>query len=142
MTKEVLVTVRGIQRDDAGEQGITETALPGEYYFRNGSHYILYEERAETSAGCTRNRLKLNGNRLEVVKKGGTDSRMVFETGKRHQTVYATPFGTLHMETVTGRISLCEEEERIRAGVEYELWACGEKVSSCRLTINIEPMPL
>lgn len=140
MTKDVRITVKGVQRDDAGETGSTETVVSGEYYFRNGSHYILYEETAEDSGERVKNSLKLKGNLLELNRKGAVNSRMVFETGKRHVLDYATPFGLLRMETVTSRILCTEKEECLRIRAEYELWADGRKVSSCRLTVKIEPL--
>lgn len=140
MVRNVRITVKGVQRDDAGETGGTETVASGEYYFRNGSHYIFYEETAEDSAGLIKNSLKLKGNLLELNRKGAMNSRMVFETGKRHVLDYATPFGLLRMETVTFRIHCMEKEDHLRIRVEYELWADDVKVSSCRLTVKIEPL--
>ena len=48
MDKEVLIHVRGLQTMDAdGEQEPLEIVVPGQYYFRNGSHYLRYEEVME-----------------------------------------------------------------------------------------------
>ena len=45
MDKEVLIHVRGLQTMDAdGEQEPLEIVVPGQYYFRNGSHYLRYEK--------------------------------------------------------------------------------------------------
>lgn len=141
MEKNVLVTVEGVQQDDAGEISRTETAVPGEYYFRNGSHYIFYVEETEDSGGSIQTSLKLSGNSLELTRKGAINSRMVFEQGRRHVTDYVTPFGRLRLETATSRILCLEEEKRIHIKAEYELWAEDVKVSSCRLTVKIEPLP-
>lgn len=138
--KDVRITIKGVQRDDAGETGSTETIVPGEYYFRNGSHYILYEETAEDSGERIQNSLKLKGELLELNRKGAVNSRMVFEAGKCHVLDYATPFGMLRMETVTSRILCSSDEARLRIRAEYELWADGMKLSSCRLTVKIEPL--
>ena len=140
MRKDVRVTVKGVQRDDTTEISRTEIVVPGEYYFKNGSHYIFYEETAEDSGEPVKNSLKLKGNVLELNRKGAVNSRMIFETGKSHVTDYATPFGMLRMETVTSRILFTEEENCLRIRAEYELWADGMKMSAYRLTIKIEPL--
>ena len=44
MTKDVLITISGIQTIDGEVNDPIETVTPGEYYFRNGKHYILYDE--------------------------------------------------------------------------------------------------
>lgn len=138
--KDVRITVRGVQRDDTAEISRTEIIVPGEYYLKNGSHYLFYEETAEDSGERTKNSLKLKGNVLELNRKGALNSRMVFETGKSHVADYATPFGMLRMETVTSRILCTKEETRLRIRAEYELWADGVKMSSCRLTVTTEPL--
>ena len=138
MTKDIRITVKGVQQDDAGETDSTEITVSGEYYFRNGSHYIFYEETEEELGELVKNSLKLKGNLLVLNRKGAVNSRMVFETGKRHVLDHATPFGLLRMETVTSRILCTEKEDHLRIRAEYELWADGMKVSSCRLTVKVE----
>lgn len=139
MTKDISVTVKGVQRDDTAEISRTEIAASGEYYFKNGSHYIFYEETLD-SGERIKNSIKLKGNLLELNRKGAVNSRMVFETGKSHAADYATPFGLLRMEVAALRILLREEENRLRIRAEYELWADGVKMSSCRLTIKVTPL--
>lgn len=138
MTKNVLVRVKGVQQDDAGEMCCTETAVPGEYYFRKGSHYIFYEETAEDSGESIKNSLKLKEHKLELTRKGAINSLMVFETGKCHITDYITPFGRLQLETVTSRILLLEEKECIRIKAEYELRANEARLSKCKLSIILK----
>ena len=51
MQKEVLIHVRGLQMMDAqGDQEPIEIIVPGQYYFRNGSHYLRYEELLDETA--------------------------------------------------------------------------------------------
>ena len=45
MDKNVLIHVRGLQMMEVGEeQEPIELVVPRQYYFRNGSHYLRYEE--------------------------------------------------------------------------------------------------
>ena len=56
MQKEVLIHVRGLQMMDAqGDQEPIEIVVPGQYYFRNGSHYLRYEEILDESSEPTVN---------------------------------------------------------------------------------------
>ena len=44
MNKDVLIHVRGLQlMETDDEQEPIEIVVPGQYYFRNGSHYLRYE---------------------------------------------------------------------------------------------------
>ena len=98
MQKEVLIHVRGLQMMDAqGDQEPIEIIVPGQYYFRNGSHYLRYEELLDETAEPTINYIKVSGKGLEVSKKGLVNVHMVFEQGKKNMTYYTTPYGTLQM---------------------------------------------
>ena len=71
MQKEVLIHVRGLQMMDAqGDQEPIEIVVAGQYYFRNGSHYLRYEELLDETAEPTINYIKVSGKGLEVSKKG------------------------------------------------------------------------
>ena len=87
MDKEVLIHVRGLQTIDAdGDQEPVEIVVPGEYYFRNGSHYLRYEEVMEDFAEPTINYIKISPKGMEVRKKGVVNVHMVFEQGKKNMT--------------------------------------------------------
>ena len=87
MDKEVLIHVRGLQTMDAdGEQEPLEIVVPGQYYFRNGSHYLRYEEVMEYFAEPTVNYIKISQKGMEVRKKGVVNVHMVFEQGKKNMT--------------------------------------------------------
>ena len=95
MDKEVLIHVRGLQTIDAdGDQEPVEIVVPGQYYFRNGSHYLRYEEILEDFAEPTINYIKISPKGMEVRKKGVVNVHMVFEQGKKNMTYYTTPYGT------------------------------------------------
>ena len=80
MDKEVLIHVKGLHMiDSQGEEEPVEIIVPGEYYFRNGSHYLRYEEIVEDSRYPTINYLKMSPKGMEVSKKGVINVHMVFE---------------------------------------------------------------
>ena len=72
-----------------------EVITPGDYYFRNGKHFFLYEETAEGENETTRNMIKVTDNYMELTKKGSVSVHMIFECGKKHVTYYHTPYGSL-----------------------------------------------
>ena len=61
MNKDVLIHVRGLQlMETDDEQEPIEIVVPGQYYFRNGSHYLRYEEMLDDSAQTTVNYIKMS----------------------------------------------------------------------------------
>ena len=139
MNKDVLIHVRGLQMmetDDAQEP--IEIVVPGQYYFRNGSHYLRYEEMLDDSAETTVNYIKMSPNGVEVRKQGQVNVHMVFEEGKKNKTFYNTPYGTLQMGISATGLELKESEDGIQMKVDYALDMNEEHVADCYLTVQAQ----
>ena len=139
MNKDVLIHVRGLQMmetDDAQEP--IEIVVPGQYYFRNGSHYLRYEEMLDDTAETTVNYIKMSPNGVEVRKQGQVNVHMVFEEGKKNKTFYNTPYGTLQMGISATGLELKESEDGIHMKVDYALDMNEEHVADCYLTVQAQ----
>ena len=139
MNKDVLIHVRGLQMmetDDAQEP--IEIVVPGQYYFRNGSHYLRYEEMLDDTAETTVNYIKMSPNGVEDRKQGQVNVHMVFEEGKKNKTFYNTPYGTLQMGISATGLELKESEDGIQMKVDYALDMNEEHVADCYLTVQAQ----
>ena len=59
MTKEVLLTLQGLQFDQREEDADKiEMVTVGDYFKKNDRHYVVYEEVTEGFEQPTKNRLK------------------------------------------------------------------------------------
>ena len=47
MTKDVMISIRGIQFDNGQDGEKIESIQKGEYYHKNNTHYIMFEEIIE-----------------------------------------------------------------------------------------------
>ena len=140
MDKEVLIHVRGLQTIDAdGNQEPVEIVVPGQYYFRNGSHYLRYEEILEDFAEPTINYIKISPKGMEVRKKGVVNVHMVFEQGKKNMTYYTTPYGTIEMGIAATNMNLEENDGSLDMKVDYALDMNQEHVADCYLAIKPQP---
>ena len=79
MTKDVLVKISGLQFAEDQDNGPVEIITTGNYYKKNGKHYILYDEVQEGFDGVTKSVIKVNDDFLDVTKKGVTNVHMMFE---------------------------------------------------------------
>ena len=138
MTKEILLSISGLHFVD-GEDGSVEVVTAGDYYTRGGKHYILYDEVVEGMSGHTSNVIKIGENSLEITKKGLMNTRMVLEKGKRHRTVYQTPFGNIVIGLIGQELQVTETEEKIDVRAEYVLEINEENLSECTIEMNIKP---
>lgn len=139
MTKEILLSLKGLQMENKEDAQLAETITPADYYQRNGSHYVIYEEMMEGFAAATRNRIKFNGSCLEVSKKGLVNVQMLFEENKKNMTNYATPYGNILIGIDTESILVEENENQIRVEVEYALEANYQHLADCRIEMELRP---
>ena len=96
MKKEILLSIAGLHMIEE-EDGNVEVVTAGDYYNRNGKHYVVYDEVVEGLSGHISNIIKIGDNSLEVMKRGLTNTRMIFEKGKKTLTRYQTPYGILDL---------------------------------------------
>lgn len=139
MTKEVIVSIAGLQYESEEEEAIEVISL-GEYYFRNGKHFVLYDElldQENVPAKTVRCTLKISKQQVELTKKGEAASHMVFELGKSHMNYYATPYGDLMIGVTTKSIDVNESEKEVKVELVYALDINYQYVSECNLKIKI-----
>lgn len=140
MKKEVLISITGLQTEIDKDEAL-EAVSPGEYYYRNGKHYVLYEELQPEEngipGGITKNTLKFSGNKAELRKSGVNNVVMSFEAGKNTLTSYQTPVGSLMMGIDTKQMEVTEKEKEITIDIRYNLDINYSYVSECVIKIKI-----
>ena len=139
MKKKVWLTLTGRQWDETGQENVTKLSAEAEYYERNGSRYILYEEN-EADTGSTQNIIKLKDGLLELTKKGSVSTRMIFEEGQEHVTDYNTPFGTLQLDIITSGLCSKQSEDCLEIHIDYDLTDRGHILSHCNISIKIQDL--
>ena len=80
MTKDVLVTISGLQFSPENENESVELITSGSYYKKNGKHYIIYDEVNEGFSETTRNIIKLNDDFMDITRRGVSNVHMMFES--------------------------------------------------------------
>lgn len=143
MTKDVLVRVSGLHQEKGAEvvkeNEAIEVIVPGTYYYKNGKHYILYEE-IEEHGKITKNQIKVcEDGYIEIRKSGVLTAHMIFEEGERHPTCYQTPFGQLQVAMSTRMIEILDTEQDFSIEIDYELEVNQEPLADCRIEIHITP---
>lgn len=136
MTKEVLIRISGLHLMES-DQDQVEMILTGEYYWKNGKHYLVYDEVVEGFEGKVHNLVKITPGVMEIRKQGITTANMVFEQGKKRMTRYATPMGEMIIEIGTNQIQVDTQEDKLKVSVDYGLDINYEHVSDCTISVDV-----
>ena len=83
MTKDVLITIRGVHTVDEEDNDV-EMIVRGDYYQKNGKHYVLYEELIEGFKEPVKNIIKITSTSMDITKKGTAIPRLLI---RKHEIV-------------------------------------------------------
>ena len=136
MTRDVLISISGMQIAEEDNHGV-KMITTGDYFLKNGSHYILYDEIQEGLDGVIKNTVKISPSGLDIIKRGSSSVHMTFEKDKKNIACYATPCGELMIGISTNAIEVIEEEDRLKVHVSYSLDINYQHVSECDIDLDI-----
>lgn len=138
MNREVTLTISGLHMGDGAGADSVSIVAAAEYFQRNNSHYLLYEENMEGFTQPLKNRIKFRNNMLELTRRGPVDTHMIFEEKKKHVTNYSMPYGEILLGIDTGRVLVEEGKDSIKVTVEYALEMNGEHQADSRIEIAVD----
>ena len=136
MTKDVLISISGTQFSEFDTDDV-EMITTGDYFMKNGKHYILYDEIEEDSREIIKNTIKIRPDGMDVIKKGCTNTHMIFEKNKKNLSSYMTPMGEMVVGVTTNDIRIYEEEYHLKVNVDYSLEINYQHVSDCNITVSV-----
>lgn len=134
---EVLINIKGIQRDDLGEESSVEHIANGRLFNKEGIFYIIYEDKMLSEIAGTTTSLKVHPDKVILNRMGATGHRQVFEKNKLDESYYVTPEGKMLMGVIPRRVDVNLTDEGGSINLEYELEIGREKISDNKLFISV-----
>ena len=95
MKKNVVLSIRGRQQYPEQEPEVIELVTDGTMAFRNGGWDISYEESTLTGLEGVTTTFRVEPEKVTLTRTGALKSKMVFEQGIPHDSLYQMPFGAL-----------------------------------------------
>lgn len=139
MTKEVILSIKGLQFDSVEENpDPVEIVTVGEYYKEEEAHHVIFDEIMEGFEGITKNTIRITEHTLDISKQGITNVHMMFEKNKKNVTSYNTPYGNLMIGILASQVKVNEKEDDIDIHVDYALEMNYEHLADCQIRINIK----
>ncbi|MCC8150122.1 MAG: DUF1934 domain-containing protein [Lachnospiraceae bacterium] len=135
MTKEVKISVCGVQYLDGEAQEPVRTVAAGTYYKKKDRYYLLYDTTEAETGAVTKNRIRISGDCVEMTRSGSARVHMSFRPGARRRAEYMTSAGMFLMDTVTHAVRVTEMEDRIEIRLEYALESDGMQLAENHLEI-------
>ncbi len=122
MEKNVILSIRGQQTADNAEPEVIELVTEGTMTdHRDGKYTVCYQESELTGLEGTQTTIQVEGASVSILREGQVNSQMVFEEGRRHLTMYSTPYGALTMGVNTRRMKVDLDETGGEIEIDYAL---------------------
>ena len=97
--------IRGMQSYEDTDDETIELVTEGRLEEDGGDGYTLsYQESELTGLEGTLTTFQIEKDRITLLRVGEVNSQMVFEEGRRHLSMYNTPFGALSIGISTRRM--------------------------------------
>ena len=95
MEKEVVISIKGVQKYEGTAPDTMELVTKGRLSRVGESYTLSYQESELTGLEGTRTTLRIEGERVVMLREGELNTQMIFEEGQRHLSLYETPYGTM-----------------------------------------------
>ena len=122
MTDNVIISIKGKQLYAESSPDEVELVTAGTLRREGRGRYtISYQESELTGLEGTTTRLLIDGGRVTLLREGSINSQMVFEEGRRHLSMYETPYGALSVGVNTRRMRNTVDEGGGDLEIDYAI---------------------
>lgn len=103
MHDNVIISIKGRQVNENGPDEM-ELVTEGRLICNDKGVLVSYQETELTGLEGTTTLLRINGPVVTLLREGTVNSQMVFEEGRRHLSMYETPYGSMSVGISTRRV--------------------------------------
>ena len=135
--EKVIVKVRGEQTDTEGEKSRIEMVAEGRHYYRNGKHYVLYDDNVMDGAGRISTVLKIAPDSVVLLRSGAVTQEQRFDARADSISQYQTPYGNLELAVRTEAVNVVYGTVSGQVDVSYALSVNGQAETQNELHIEI-----
>ena len=122
MTENVIISIKGKQLYAESSPDEIELVTSGTLKRDSrGGFTISYQESELTGLEGTTTKLHIEGRRVTLLREGNINSQMVFEEGRRHLSMYETPYGELSIGVNTRRMRSTVDEAGGDLEIDYAI---------------------
>lgn len=135
----VMISVKARQSFEGMESDTIELVTEGQFD-RDGAGYTLrYRESEATGMEGTTTIIRVEDGRVTLLRDGPFQSQMVFEEGRRHLSLYQTPYGAMEVGVHTGHLRNGLNDAGGDLEIDYHLEVDHRLAGSNLFRIHVRP---
>ncbi len=121
MKKDVIISIQGLQHYEGADEDTIELLTEGKLEEADGALRLSYEESELTGMAGTTTLFHVEPEKITLLRMGATSSEMVFEQGKRHMSLYSTPYGSMEIGVMARKLSSTLSPTGGKIEVDYDI---------------------
>ena len=121
MEENVIISIKGSQLYEGQDPDVTELVTAGTLRREQEGYTIAYQETELTGLEGTTTKLRIEGPRVTLLRQGSVNSQMIFEVGRKHLSMYETPYGALAVGIETRRLKNTVDEAGGDLEIDYAI---------------------
>ena len=95
MEKDVVISLKGMQKYEGNDPDTVELVAAGRLLKDKAGDTPSFQESEITGLEGTLTTIQVEGEQVTLMRMGEFNSQMVFQEGRRHLSMYNTPYGAM-----------------------------------------------
>ena len=140
MEKDVVISIKGMQQYEDTDPDTIELVTAGRMQRVVESYTLSYQESELTGLEGTLTTIQVDGEQVTLMRVGEVNSQMAFQEGRRHLSMYNTPYGAMAIGVNTRHLlaDLTDQggDIEIDYAIEVDHALAGRNVFQIKVTEN------
>lgn len=119
--RDVLISIRGRQRDEDGEDQTMELTTTGTLWQDGDTVCLSYVETEMTGMNGVKTTFRVEGEKVVMVREGELQSTMTFVEGERNESLYDLGFAAFLLRVSAKRVRARTGEDGGRLELRYSV---------------------
>ena len=141
MEENVIISIKGSQLYEGQDPDVTELVTAGTLRREQEGYTIAYQETGLTGLEGTTTKLRIEGPRVTLLRQGSVNSQMIFEVGRKHLSMYETPYGALAVGIETRRLKNTVDEAGGDLEIDYAIEIDNLLAGKSLFQLNVKKKP-
>lgn len=121
MEKDVVIFIKGMQEYECADPDTIELVTGGRLEGESGAYTLTYQESPVTGMEGTLTTIQIEPEQVILLRVGEINSQMVFQQGRRHLSMYKTPYGTMAIGVNTKHLMASVNESGGDIEIDYAI---------------------
>ena len=141
MEENVIISIKGSQLYEGQDPDVTELVTAGTLRREQEGYTIAYQETELTGLEGTLTTFQIERGRITLLRMGSVNSEMVFEVGRKHLSMYETPYGALAVGIETRRLKNTVDEAGGDLEIDYAIEIDNLLAGKSLFQLNVKKKP-